>query len=403
MGLLWAVDPHSDPQEAQMTGKNRIFYLLIIAFINVLIFREWDREQPPWNDRGRGGRGRGDRGGRGFDRRNDRGGFGGFNDRNNDRGGFGDRGGGFGNNGGFGDRDRDRDNRDRRDRSRERDRSRDRDSRPAKRERRSRWGSQAESGEPESAGHSQEVQDLINAQEQQFEMQQQKPEDDQPQPVADTPVASVPDNTIGSEATQEVIPESNEAPVQEHIPVDEPVHQEPELMAQPMSEQQQQPEYHEPVQESAQPEYREPVQEPVQPEYHEPAQQEYEAPPVHEPAQPEYHEPVQEPVQPEYEAQPVQEPENSHSAAFEQPLEEANHRQEHLPEPVPEQQPEFLVAKPAVVDLPPTFANNGNYVDENNALANTEEPPQEIAVENKSTTAESSSEVNIETEASINE
>merc|ERR1712029_1220775 len=175
--------------------------------------------------------------------------------------------------------------------------------------------------------------------------------------VADTPVAPVPDNTIGSEATQEVIPESNEAPVQEHIPVDEPVHQEPEPLAQPMPEQQLQPEYHEPVQESAQPEYRE----------------------------------------------PVQEPENSHSAAFEQPLEEANHRQEHLPEPVPEQQPEFLVAKPAVVDLPPTFANNGNYVDENNALANTEEPPQEIAVENKSTTAESSSEVNIETEASINE
>merc|ERR1712029_1141802 len=168
----------------------------------------------------------------------------------------------------------------------------------------------------------------------------------------------------------------------EHIPVDEPVHQEPEPVAQPMPEQQLQPEYHEPVQESAQPEYREPVQEPVQPEYHEP---------------------VQEPVQPEYEAQPVQEPENSHSAAFEQPLEEANHRLEHSPEPVPEQQPEFLVAKPAVVDLPPTFANNGNYVDENNALANTEEPPQEIAVENKSTTAESSSEVNIETEASINE
>merc|ERR1712029_803416 len=197
--------------------------------------------------------------------------------------------------------------------------------------------------------------------------------------VADTPVAPVPDNTIGSEATQEVIPESNEAPVQKHIPVDEPVHQEPEPLAQPMPEQQ------------------------LQPEYHEPAQQEYEAPPVHEPAQPEYHEPVQEPVQPEYESPPVQEPENSHSAAFEQPLEEANHRQPHLPEPVPEQQPEFLVAKPANVDLPPTFANNGNYVDENNALANTEEPPQEIAVENKSTTAESSSEVNIETEASINE
>merc|ERR1712111_212117 len=188
--------------------------------------------------------------------------------------------------------------------------------------------------------------------------------------VADTPVAPVPDNTIGSEATQEVIPESNEAPLQEHIPVDEPVHQEPEPLAQPMPEQQLQPEYHEPVQESAQPEYREPVQEPVQPEY---------------------------------EAPPVQEPENSHSAAFEQPLEEAYHRQEHLPEPVPEQQPEFLVAKPAVVDHQPTFANNGNYVDENNALPNTEEPPQEIAVENKNTTAESSSEVNIETEASINE
>lgn len=37
MGLLWAVDPHSDPQEAQMTGKNRNFYLLIIAFINISI------------------------------------------------------------------------------------------------------------------------------------------------------------------------------------------------------------------------------------------------------------------------------------------------------------------------------------------------------------------------------
>ena len=247
-------------------------------------------------------------------------------------------------------------------------------------------------------------------------MQQQKPENDQAVPVDNAP--SVPDNAPGSEAPQDVsvIPESNEAPVQdnqfqENIPANEPVHQEPEPMAEPMpeyNEPEQQPEYHEPEQEPEQPEYHEPVQ---QPEYHEPAhepeQPEYEAPPVQEPLQPEYHEPVHEPVQPEYEAPPVQDPvpqheaENSHSAAFEKPLEEANHRQEHLPEQaeiVPEQEPEFLAAKPAIVDLPATFANNGSYVDENNALENTEEP-QPITI----TAESSSSEVNIETEASINE